>query len=116
MGCRAKDAQELQDKLGQDLARPLAAGRPQPAAMPAAHQRSDRTRIREAEPGKSAQSLRIVLDPSEDEVAGAGKGRGLFEELGIMPLDRGEMPQQIGDKRVRLREAEKDPDACDPGT
>src|SRR5215813_4021194 len=84
--------------------------------MPAAHQRSDRTRLRKAEPGKSAQSLRIVLDPGEDEVAGAGKCRSLFEELRIVPLDRNEMPQQIGDKRVRLRESEKNPDARDPGT
>ena len=114
MGCGAEGAQQLRNKFGQNLARPLAAGRPQPAVMPAAHQCGNRGRLDKAKPRKSAQRFRIILDPGEDEVAGAGKARSLLEELGIVPLDRDEMAKQIGVKRIRLRLAEKDPDSCDP--
>src|SRR6516162_7295749 len=82
--------------------------------MPAAQQCGNRRRLVKAEPRKSAQRFRIILDSGEDEVAGAGKARSVLEELGIVPLDRDEMAKQIGDKRIRLRIAEKDPDSCDP--
>src|SRR5271166_4203289 len=82
--------------------------------MPAAHQCGNPSRLGKAEPRKSAQRFRIILDPGEDEVAGTGKARSLLEELGIVPLYRGEVAEQIGDKRIRLRIAEKDPDSGDP--
>src|SRR5215472_7745187 len=83
--------------------------------MPAAQQCGNRRRLVKAEPRKSAQRFRIILDSGEDEVAGAGKAGSLLEELGIVPLDRGEMAEQIGDKGFRPGIAEKDSDPRDPG-
>src|SRR6516165_2056064 len=110
----AEDAQQFRYELGQDLARALAAGRPQSAVMPAAHQRRDGSRIAKAEPREGAQGVGIVLDPCEDEISRAGEARRLFEQLGIVLLDRAEMTEQIGSKSVRMRIAEKDSDPLDP--
>ena len=61
--------------------------------MPAAHQCGHGSRLGKAEPGKRVQGLRIILDPGEHQVAGAGKARGLLEERAIMLLYRSKMDE-----------------------
>ena len=90
-GGAAKNAQQLGDKLGQDFARPLAAGRAHAAVVPVAHHAGDRARIGEAHPRQRFQRARVVVGAGEDEVARSGEARRLLEQLGIVFLDRGEV-------------------------
>src|SRR5215472_274379 len=110
MRCGAERPEELRNELGQDLSRSLAAGRPQPAVMPATHQCGNRSRPGKAEPRKRAERFRIVLDSGEDEIARTGETGRLLEQFGIVPLDRAEVAKQIADKGICPRIAEKDPD------
>ena len=88
---RTEYLQQLGDELGQDFARPLAAGGAQTAVMPAAHQRGHIGRLGKAELGEGAQGFGIVIGAGENEIAWASEGRRLLEKLRIMPLDGGEM-------------------------
>ena len=90
---RSEDPEQLGYELGQDFARPLATGGAQSAVMPASHQRGHRGRLGEAELRERAQGFAIVIGAGENEIARAGEGRSMLEELGIMPLDRGEMSE-----------------------
>src|SRR5882724_8639686 len=102
-----ENAQQLGYELGQNFAHALAARRSNSPVMPAAHQRRNCGRLGKAELGKGPQRVAIVVGAGEDEVARAREGRGVLEQLGIMPLDRGEMPAQVGDEVFPLRMAEE---------
>src|SRR6185437_11504334 len=68
--------------------------------MPVADDRGDRGRIAEAEVAEGLQRLGIVLGAGEDEIAGRGEARRLFEKARIDRLDGTELcGQRFGEQR-----------------
>ena len=63
---RPEYPQQLGDELGQDFARPLAAGGAQSAVMPASHEGGHGGRLGKAELRERAQSFAIVVGAGED--------------------------------------------------
>ena len=102
-----QNAQQLGDELGQDFARPLAAGRADPAVVPVAHNPRDPRWVGKAEPRQGGERGGVVLRAGEDEIARSREARRFLEQLGIMLFDRGEMAAQIGDEPIMVRIAEK---------
>ena len=104
----AENAQQLGHELGQDLARPLAAGRAHAAVMPVAHHRRDPGRVGKAEPRQGGERVGVVVRAGEDQIARPRKARRFLEQLAIVLLHRGEVGAQIGDEFFGIRVAQKD--------
>ena len=90
VGLLLERAEERGRELGEELARPRAAGGADVAVVPGPHPGGDGGRVLEAHAGEGGDRARIVLRAGEDEAA-AGPEVGLaLEEGGVVALDRGE--------------------------
>ena len=90
VGLLLERAEERGRELGEELARPRAAGGADVAVVPGPHAGGDGGRVLEAHAGEGGDRARIVLRAGEDEAA-AGPEVGLaLEEGGVVALDRGE--------------------------
>ena len=99
--------ERLEDRgmqLGQQLARPRAAGGADVAVVPAADAGRDGGRVLEAHRGEVGERVGIVAGAGEDEAA-AGPEVGLaLEQRRVVPLDRGQRLQHRGLERLPVRE------------
>ena len=99
---RRQGLQHGRDELGQELARPRAAGRAVAAVMPDADTLGDPAGFPEAQPRQGFQRLRIVLRAGEDQVSRTRQIGGLFEQDGVMRFDGAQLLQQ---RRLEARPA-----------
>ena len=105
---------------GQQLARPLAAGGPGAAMVPAAHHGGDARRVAKPDPAERRQRAGVVLHAGEDQIAIArkpfgGKPRRAFEEAAVMLLHPRQMRHEDIGEGLGRRQAHETRHPGQPG-